>query len=107
MTTTQQIITVFMLVLGTALTRFLPFMIFRSKQTPPYIQYLSTVLPSAVFAMLVVYCLKDVEWTSGNHGLQELIGIAVTVVLHLWRKQMLLSILGGTLAYMLIVQYLF
>ncbi len=107
MTTTQQIITVLMLVLGTALTRFLPFIIFRGKHTPHFIQYLSTVLPSAVFAMLVVYCLKDVEWTGGNHGLPELIGIAVTVVLHLWRKQMLLSILGGTLVYMLLVQNLF
>lgn len=90
------------------LTRFLPFLVFSSKKpTPAYIQYLGKVLPSAVFGMLVVYCLKNVSFLSGSHGLPEAISIAVTVLLHFWKKQMLLSIAGGTVCYMLLVQYVF
>ena len=108
MTVTQQIITIGAVVLGTVLTRFLPFIVFKEgRPTPKYIQYLGKVLPSAVFALLVVYCLKDVSFISGNHGLPELISIGVTVALHLWKKQMLLSIAGGTICYMLLVQLVF
>lgn len=107
MTTTQQIITIATMVIATASTRFLPFLIFRGKETPRYIHYLSNVLPPAVFGMLVVYCLKDVSFTSGNYGLPEIIGIAVTALLHAWRRQMLWSILGGTVTYMLLLQYIF
>lgn len=107
MTTTQQILTIALMVLATALTRFVPFLIFRGKTTPAYIQYLSKVLPPAVFGMLVVYCLKDVQFTSGHYGLPELIGIAITALLHAWKRQMLISILGGTVAYMLLVQFVF
>ncbi len=107
MTTTQQIITILILIAGTSLTRFLPFWVFRGKRTPRYIQYLSTVLPSAVFGMLVIYCVKDVDFLGGLHGLPELIGIVVTAVLHVWKRQMLISILGGTVCYMLLVQYVF
>lgn len=95
------------MVIATASTRFLPFLIFRGKETPRYIHYLSNVLPPAVFGMLVVYCLKDVSFTSGNYGLPEIIGIAVTALLHAWRRQMLWSILGGTVTYMLLLQYIF
>lgn len=107
MTTTQQILTIAVMVFATALTRFVPFLVFRGKTTPAYIQYLSKVLPPAVFGMLVVYCLKDVQFTSGHYGLPELIGIAVTALLHAWKRQMLISILGGTVAYMLLVQFVF
>lgn len=108
MTTAQQIITIAAVVAGTVITRFLPFIVFREgKETPKYIQYLGKVLPSAVFALLVVYCLKNVSFVSGNHGLPELISIAVTAGLHLWKKQMLLSIAGGTICYMLLVQFVF
>lgn len=108
MTTYQQIITIAAVVAGTVITRFLPFIVFREgKETPKYIQYLGKVLPSAVFALLVVYCLKNVSFVSGNHGLPELISIAVTAGLHLWKKQMLLSIAGGTICYMLLVQFVF
>ena len=105
MTLTEQILTIVILAATTALTRFLPFLVFRGKKTPQYVTYLSGVLPPAVFGMLVVYCLKDVDFTSGHHGLPELIGIAVTCILHMWKRQMLISILGGTVAYMLLVQY--
>ena len=93
---------------ATAMTRFLPFLIFPAgKPTPKYIQYLGKYLPSAVFGLLVVYCLKNVTLLSGSHGLPEAIAIAVTAGLHLWRKQMLLSIAGGTVCYMLLVQMVF
>lgn len=108
MTFTQQIITIIVIVLTTMLTRFLPFMLFPAgKPTPKYIQYLGKVLPAAVFGMLVVYCLKDVSVFSGSHGLPELIAIAVVVLLHLWKRQMLMSIAGGTICYMLLVQLVF
>ena len=108
MTLAQQIITVAMIVLGTMLTRFLPFLLFPAgKPTPKYIQYLGRVLPMAVFGLLVVYSLKDVSIFSGSHGIPELIAVAVVVCLHLWKRQMLLSIAGGTVCYMLLVQLVF
>ena len=108
MTLQQQIITIAMCVVGTMLTRFLPFLVFRPKRPPPrYIQYLGRVLPGAIFAMLIIYCLRDVSLLQGSHGLPELIAIAVTVGLHLWKRQMLLSIAGGTICYMLLVQFVF
>lgn len=108
MTLTQKLITIGMVVLGTMLTRFLPFLIFPAgKPTPKYIRYLGTVLPSAVFGLLVVYCLRNVSLFSGSHGLPELISIVVVTGLHMWKRQMLLSIAGGTLCYMLLVQFIF
>lgn len=108
MTLFQQIITISMCVLGTMLTRFLPFAVFHSKRpTPQYIQYLGKVLPGAIFAMLVIYCLRNVSLLQGGHGLPELIAILVTVGLHLRKRQMLLSIAGGTICYMLLIQFLF
>lgn len=108
MTLTQQIITIGIVVFGTMLTRFLPFLVFgRGKETPKYIQYLGKVLPAAVFGLLVVYCLKDVNILAGSHGIPEAIAILVVVLLHLWKKQMLFSIAGGTVCYMLLVQLVF
>lgn len=108
MTLTQRIITVAVIVLATMLTRFLPFLLFPAgRPTPKYLQYLGKVLPAAVFGMLVVYCLKNVDILSGSHGLPEAIAIAAVVGLHLWKKQMLLSIAGGTILYMLLVQFAF
>ncbi|MCM1123778.1 MAG: branched-chain amino acid transporter permease [Eubacterium sp.] len=108
MTFTQQIITIAMVILGTMLTRFVPFLVFPAgKPTPKYIQYLGKVLPSAVFGLLVVYCLKNVSLFAGSHGIPELISIAVVIGLHLWKRQMLLSIAGGTICYMLLVQFVF
>lgn len=108
MTITQQVITIAMCVVGTMLTRFLPFMIFGNKrETPKYIKYLGRVLPGAIFAMLVVYCLRNVSVMQYSYGLPELIAIAVTIGLHLWKRQMLLSIAGGTVCYMLLIQLVF
>ena len=108
MTFTEQIITIAMVVLGTLITRFLPFIIFPAgKPTPKFVKYLGRVLPPAVFGMLIIYCLKNVSIFTGSHGIPELIAIAVTAGLHLWKRQMLLSIAGGTIVYMLLVQLVF
>lgn len=108
MTLTQQVITIALCVIGTMATRFLPFLVFSAKKpTPKYIQYLGKALPAAIFGMLVVYCLKDVSILSGSHGLPELIAIAAVVCLHLWKRQMLFSIAGGTACYMLLIQLIF
>lgn len=108
MTLFQQIITIAMCTLGTMATRFLPFFVFsEKKETPAYIQYIGKYLPSAVFGMLVIYCLKNVEFIGGNHGAPELISILFTIILHKWKKQMLISIAGGTVCYMLLVHFVF
>ena len=108
MTLTQQIITVAMVVLATMLTRFLPFLIFPAgRPTPKDIQYLGKALPPAVFGLLIIYCLKNVSLFTGSRGVPELIAIVLVIVLHLWKRQMLLSIAGGTICYMLLVQFVF
>lgn len=108
MTLLQRVITIGLCAAATMLTRFLPFLVFSSKKPlPKYIGYLSQALPAAIFGMLVVYCLKDVDVFSCSHGIPELIGIALTAVLHLWKRNMLISIAGGTVAYMLLVQFVF
>ena len=108
MKVSEQIITVALCVAGTMTTRFLPFVVFSSRRpTPKYVQYLGKVLPGAIFGMLVVYCLKDVSIINYSHGIPEAIAIVITVLLHLWKRQMLLSIAGGTVVYMLLVQLVF
>ncbi len=108
MTLTQQIITISMVILATVITRFLPFIVFPAgKETPKFIKYLGKVLPAAVFGLLVIYCLKNVSIIDGSHGIPELIAILCVVALHLWKRQMLLSIAGGTVIYMLLVQLIF
>ncbi len=108
MTLTQQIVTIAMVVLGTLLTRFLPFLVFPpGKETPGYVRYLGKVLPAAVFGMLVVYSLKDVSVLTGNHGIPQLLAVLLVIALHKWKRQMLLSIAGGTVFYMILVQVVF
>jgi branched-subunit amino acid transport protein AzlD len=104
MTLTEQIITIVLCVLGTMATRFLPFLIFSEKRTTPaFIQYIGKYLPSAVFGMLIIYCLKNVSLVRGTHGIPEFIAIVVTIALHKWKRQMLISIAGGTACYMLLL----
>lgn len=89
--------------LCTAAIRFAPFIIFR-KKVPRVILYLEKILPEAVMAMLLVYCLKGVNFLRGNHGIPEIIALLVVFVLHKWRHNTLLSILGGTILYMVLLQ---
>lgn len=92
----------------TALLRFLPFLIFRgNKPTPKILLYLSKVLPFAIMGMLVVFCFKNVSVTQAPHGIPELIAGVAVVLLHLWRKNTLLSIGVGTVVYMVLVQFVF
>ena len=108
MTTGQAVITIAAVVLGTMTTRFLPFLLFPAdKPIPKYIRYLGEVLPFAVIGMLVVYCLKGTEMTAWPFGLPEIIASAAVILLHKLKKNMLLSIAGGTLCYMLLVQVVF
>lgn len=108
MTVTQELITIGMCVLATLVTRFLPFILFSGKkETPKFIQYLGKALPAAIFALLLVYCLKNVNLLGGSHGIPEAVSLALVVGLHLWKRQILLSIAGGTVCYMLLVQLVF
>lgn len=108
MTTTQGMITVAAVTLATLLTRFLPFWLFpENRPTPRFVTYLGTMLPYAVMALLVVYCLKNITLFAYPYGLPELLGVGVTAGLHLARRNTLLSIAGGTIAYMLLVQCVF
>ena len=104
----HDILLVAVIALVTMSTRFLPFLIFGEKQrTPKIITYLGNVLPCAIMGMLVVYCMKDVAFLAYPYGLPELIGCAVVAVLHIWKRNSLLSIGVGTVCYMLLVQLVF
>lgn len=94
--------------LTTALTRFLPFLLFGGKKEPPkIIHYLGGVLPFAIMGMLVVYCMKDVAFLRFPYGIPELLGCGVVAALHIWKRNTLLSIGAGTVFYMLLVQLVF
>ena len=90
----------------TMLLRFLPFIVF-NKNTPAYISYLGKVLPAALIGMLVIYCLKDVSVLKSPHGIPELIAALSVVVFQAWKSKSLISILSGTMIYMLLVQLVF
>lgn len=106
MTLTQTLLTILLLMLGTMLTRFLPFLLFPpGRETPHFVRYLGRVLPSAVLGMLLVYCYKDISLTQGNHGLPELLAGAIVLGIHLWRKNMFLSLAAGTGGYMLLLHF--
>lgn len=102
MTVSQQLITIAVAGAATLLTRAVPFIAFR-RRTPAVVTYLGRVLPAAVFGMLIVYCLKDVQLSAGTHGIPEALGIAAVVLVHRWRRNMLLSIAAGTGLYLLLV----
>ena len=105
MTFFEQVVTITLCALASVLTRAIPFLVFSpSKPTPALVRYLGNALPSAIFAMLVVYCLKNTSFITGSHGIPELVGIICTVITHLWLRQMLISTLVGTVVYMLLVQ---
>ncbi len=91
----------------TILLRSLPFLIFGNGKTPQFIAYLGKVLPFAVMGMLCVYCLRHLSFVALPFGIPEIIAVVTVVLLHLWRRNTLLSILGGTALYMLLVQTVF
>ncbi|MGY6089461.1 branched-chain amino acid transporter permease [Avibacterium paragallinarum] len=108
MTIFEQIITIALAVLAVQLTRLVPFWIFpANRPVPEYIRYLGKVLPAAMFGMLVVYCYKNVDFATGNHGLPDFIAGAVVLGLHFWKRNMFLSMSAGTGLYMVLVQIIF
>lgn len=86
------------------LTRAFPFLLFSKREPPAVIRFIEKYIPPMVMAVLLIYCFKDVNFTTGSFGLPEIIGLAVTVFLHLWRNNSMLSIFGGTILYMVLIR---
>ena len=108
MTAVQMLLTVLALAGGVQLTRWLPFWLFpEGKEPPAVVHYLGRVLPCATMGLLVVYCLKGVDWLAAPHGAPELIAIGAVAALYRWKGNVLLSIVGGTALYMVLVQVIF
>ena len=108
LTPVQTMVIILAVTLGTQITRWLPFLMFpENKQPPKVVLYLGRVLPPAMMGLLVVYCFKNVSWLSGTHGAPELLASAAVVGLHLWKRNVLFSIAGGTALYMVLVQAVF
>ena len=104
----HHILLVVVAALVTMATRFLPFLIFGEKRkTPALVTYLGKVLPCAIMGMLVIYCMKDVAFLSAPYGLPEIISCIIVALLHIWKRNSLLSIGAGTVCYMLLVQLVF
>lgn len=92
--------------IGTMFTRFTPFLAFGGeKPAPKYVQYLGKALPGAALGLLVIYCLKNVDITTGDHGIPVFIAMLLTVAIHIWKRQMLLSIAAGTVVYVLLINF--
>lgn len=107
MNNTYVVIMIAIMAVVTMLLRFIPFMIFGERKTPAYIDFLGKYLPYAIMGMLVVYCLKGMSFTSAPFGIPEIIAVAVTAGLHVWKRNTLISIVCGTVCYMLLIQFLF
>ena len=107
MSNTYVIAMIAVMAVVTMLLRFTPFLIFGERKTPAYIDFLGKYLPYAIMAMLVVYCLKGITFTSAPFGIPEIIAVAVTAGLHVWKRNTLVSIICGTVCYMLLIQFLF
>ncbi|NCB32190.1 MAG: branched-chain amino acid transporter AzlD [Clostridia bacterium] len=108
LTPIEIVVTILAVALGAMLTRFAPFILFPEHKKPPQaVLYLGRALPPAMMGLLVVYCLKSVSVQLPPHGLPELLAIALTVLMHLWKRNTLLSIGAGTALYMLLVQVVF
>ncbi|MBR3910841.1 MAG: AzlD domain-containing protein [Anaerotignum sp.] len=105
--TTQSIIIIAICAVCTFLERALPFIIFRGREVPEIVRYLGRVLPMAIMATLVMYCLKGISFSSAAGFAPMLIASALTALLHIWRGNTMLSIFGGTVCYMLLVQMVF
>lgn len=104
---TRTLIVIAICVACTQLERALPFLIFRGKEVPSVVRYLGKVLPMAIMATLIIYCVKDISFASAGGWLPYVIASAVTALLHLWKSNTLLSIFGGTACYMILIQMVF
>ena len=94
--------------LVTATLRFIPFFIFSgSRPVPKFVTYLGRVLPYAIMAMLVVYCLKGISFTKAPFAIPEILSVVLVAILHAWRRNTLFSIISGTICYMVLIQFVF
>lgn len=107
MSNTYAIAVVAIASLVTIALRFLPFFVFNKKETPAYISYLGKYLPYAIMGMLVVYCLKNISFVQSPFGIPEAAAVVLVAMLHIWKRNTLLSIVGGTVVYMILVQVVF
>jgi len=108
LTVQQSLIIIILIAFITFLTRVIPFILFpANKETPKYIVYLGSVLPYAIIGMLVIYCVKEVSVSTFPFGLPEFIVIIAIVIIHIWKRNTLLSIGGSTVFYMLLAQFIF
>lgn len=105
---TRSLVIIFLCALTIFATRALPFLVFRnSEKIPPVVLYLGKMLPPAVIGMLVVYCLKGISFAGFPFGIPEIAAGITVVVLHVWKRNNLLSIGAGTVLYMFLVQVIF
>ncbi len=104
MTTAQTFLTIAVIAAGTMLTRFAPFLLLRGRELPAWAAYLARTLPSAVMALLVVYCFKGVDFTAAPFGLRELTACAAVAALYVWKRSTLVSIAGGTALYLILIR---
>lgn len=108
LTTGQTIIIMLAMAAGVQISRWLPFIAFSGKKgTPEFVKYLGKVLPPALMGLLVIYCYKATPILTGSHGLPELIATVVVILTYVWKKNLLISVGGGTIVYMLLVQLVF
>ncbi len=108
LTVIQTIVIILAISAGVQISRWLPFLAFSGrKETPQFVKYLGRVLPPALMGLLVVYCFKSTDILTGSHGLPELIATAVVVATYQWKGNLLISVGGGTVVYMLLVQFVF
>ncbi|OHD14267.1 MAG: branched-chain amino acid transporter AzlD [Spirochaetes bacterium GWC1_27_15] len=104
MNLTNVFISIIIMSVITFFTRAFPFIFFRKIKPPKILLFIEKYIPPMVMVILVLYCLKDVKWTNLPYGIPELISIALVCILHTWKKNPLLSIFGGTIFYMIIIQ---
>ena len=103
---TNTILIILVCALCTYIERLLPFLLFRKAEPPGVVRYLGKMLPTAIMATLVIYCLRTTDFSTVNGFLPQAAGVAVTAALHLWKRNTLLSVLGGTVTYMCFVQFI-
>lgn len=104
MSDTKVLIAILIMAAVTALLRFLPFIVFRGKKTPAYIEYLGKVLPFSIMGMLVVYCLKDISFGEIVGWIPPFAGVIATVGIQAWKRNSIYSILAGTIVYMVLIR---
>lgn len=105
----QQILTIAIAAVTNFVTRWLPFCLFAGseREVAPFIKGLGKFLPAAIMGMLVIYCYRNINFAGAGHGLPEIIAGLLTIALHVWRRSMFLSLIGGTVSYILLVNFVF